>query len=132
MNTFLQKEPGNRVIGTTRVLPLEEESLRASLWFSFDNWVHRLAKVPFGYITITKTQIAKKCEYDENLPFSEDQRFGRDCLEFGEFLFMQTRSVCTSTRRFEQVGYFTQGLKWFFKTLLPDCIKEKIPYKTIR
>lgn len=48
LNNFLLEKDENRVVGTPRVLPLEDKSLRAKLWFRFDNWVHRLAKLPLG------------------------------------------------------------------------------------
>lgn len=131
LNEFFKQKEEIGVFGTTKILPLENKSLKARIWFKIHNYVHALVKTTFS-IMIAQSEVAKNVKYDEKLYYSEDQKYGNDCLKYGSFFFVKTNSVYVSTRRFDEVGYFKQVLKWIYNSILPYSIKKNSPYEDIR
>ncbi|MGB9694765.1 MAG: glycosyltransferase family 2 protein [Caldisericaceae bacterium] len=131
LNSYLREKSNmNIVIGTTSVLP-DSNSKYAHLWFSFYNFAHWLIKVSFS-IQIARTSVASKIRFDEHLSYGEDYKFVRDSQKFGKFFFFRTDEVLTSTRRFEEEGWFKLFFKWIVRGMLPEKIRRRVSYEVIR
>jgi hypothetical protein len=63
----------------------------------------------------------------------EDLLFIRQARKWGTFFYVPTRTVYTSTRRFDRVGYWKLFLQWWaFVAVLPKRRQEALGYKAIR
>lgn len=132
LNTYLNKNSNkNLVVGTTAVQPADSYSWYDNVWFAFYNIAHRVSKTSFS-IQIAKTDIAKEVKFDENLNFSEDLKFIKTMLVFGDFFFLNTKEVATSTRRFKKDGYFKTLFYWNIQALTPEKFKQQKPYSFVR
>ena len=131
INDFLQKnKTKNLVVGTTSLLPLPD-SKKARRWFAFYDFCHNLFKVSYS-IQIYKTSLLKDIKYDESMTRGEDLKLIKEALKYGRFFFIQTSTVYTSTRRFEQVGWWKLLFDWTIKANLPVFIQKKFSYETTR
>jgi UDP-N-acetylglucosamine transferase subunit ALG13 len=118
-------------VGTTRVRPNPPASRYARFWFRLYDLVHRISKSSFS-IQIARAPIARGVGYREDLNFSEDLLFLRECRRYGRFFFVPSDQVTTSTRRFESRGYLRQSLRWLYEALLPLRFKRHRRYDVIR
>jgi glycosyltransferase involved in cell wall biosynthesis len=116
--------------GTTYVLPIAQ-SKNSELWFKFYNWGHKFTQSSFS-IQIAKSSAAKKIIFDEDLSFEEDYKFLNDVKKQGKYFFFDTRSVLTSTRRFDSYGWNKLFFVWLSYVITPSFVKRKIRYKVIR
>ncbi len=131
LNIFLQNNNSkNYVAGTTSLEP-DPFSNRAKLWFAFYDLCHRLFKVSYS-IQIVKSSILGNIKFDEQLSAGEDLKFLKQALKFGKFVFFQTKTVLTSTRRFERVGWWRLFFQWIVVANLPHFLQKKSDYKIIR
>ena len=132
LNNYLNKHLNKKfVIGTTQILPQDDNSFYSKAWFKFYDIGHKITDTSYS-IKIAKTDIAKKVKYDEDLNFSEDLKFIRKTKKFGRFFFFKTKKVSMSTRRFRGDGYLTTFLKWNLQAIFPYKIKKNKEYKVIR
>lgn len=118
-------------IGTTEVLPFQDDSLRAGIWFKIYNWGHKYTQTSYS-IQICKAEVAHHIRYNEQLRLAEDLRFIMDAKRFGKFFFVPTKNVYTSTRRFKQTGYWRLFFFWIFFGIMPHRVRKKIDYKVLR
>jgi glycosyltransferase involved in cell wall biosynthesis len=131
LNSYLlERAHEDLVIGTTSVLP-ESNSKYAHAWFIFYNFAHWFIKVSFS-IQIAKSNLLSKVKFDDFLSYGEDYKFLRDYQKFGKFFFFRTNDVLTSTRRFDEEGWFKLFIKWIVRGILPEKIKRKVNYEIIR
>ncbi|MFA6536222.1 MAG: glycosyltransferase [Candidatus Paceibacterota bacterium] len=122
----------NFSIGTTEVDPLGDLRLKAKIWFWIYNLGHRLTKTSFA-VQIFKAKLKNQVRFDETLTLSEDLKFIKDAQAFGKFFYLPTRSVLTSTRRFDRVGWLKLFIEWNFQAIfIPEQKKQKMQYKVIR
>ena len=133
LNQRLQKHRFNNFsIGTTSLKPLENKSLYARLWFSFYNYGHKLTKTSFA-IQIMKSSLKNMVKFDETIHFEEDLKLIKDLRRFGRFFYLKTDAVATSTRRFDNVGWFKQFIIWNWQALVLSKTRKKTKdYKVIR
>ena len=132
LNNFLNKNTNhNFSIGTTVVKPFETNSWYDKCWYKFYDIGHNLTKTSYS-IQIAKTNIAKKVKFDEELNYSEDLKFIKMMLVFGNFFFLNTNQVATSTRRFKKDGYFKTLFYWNIQALTPEKLKKHKPYSSVR
>jgi hypothetical protein len=132
LNNWLNRHGGEGLsVGTTRVRPHPPAGRYARLWFRLFDWVHRVSKSSFS-IQIARAPIARGVGYREDLNFSEDLQFLRECRRYGRFFFVPTDQVSTSTRRFDTRGYLRQSLRWLYEALLPVRFKRYRKYDVIR
>lgn len=132
LNNYLNKNSNsNFVIGTTAIKPSDSYSLYDKCWFKFFDIAHKLTKTSYS-IQIAKTSIAKEVKFDEALNFSEDLKFIKTMLVFGNFFFLNTDEVATSTRRFAKDGYFKTLFYWNIQAFTPEKYKKYKPYKSVR
>jgi glycosyltransferase involved in cell wall biosynthesis len=116
-------------VGTTKVLPLDG-SRRARAWFALYDLTHR-----FGgsyAIQIAKRSLFPALRFDEDLTMGEDLMFIRQARKSGKFFFLPTRTVYTSTRRFDTVGYWKLFFQWSFVAILPKRKQKEFGYKVVR
>ncbi|MET0067685.1 MAG: glycosyltransferase [Candidatus Thiodiazotropha sp.] len=132
LNSWLNRHGGEGLsVGTTRVRPHPPAGGYARLWFHLFDLVHRLSKSSFS-IQIARAPIARGVGYREDLNFSEDLLFLRECRRYGRFFYVPTDQVSTSTRRFDSRGYLRQSLRWLYEALLPIRFKRYRKYDVIR
>jgi glycosyltransferase involved in cell wall biosynthesis len=126
----LRKSRRPLAVGTTKVLPLDG-GRRARAWFAYYDFLHR-----FGgsqAIQIAKRSLFPALRFDEHLTMGEDLLFIRQARKSGGFFFVPTRTVYTSTRRFDTVGYWKLFFQWWaFVAVLPKRRQKDMGYKAIR
>ena len=132
LNNYLNKNSDkNLSIGTTSIKPTGSVTLYDKCWFKFFDIGHRFTKTSYS-IQIAKTDVAKNIKFDEDLHYSEDLKFINEMLVFGNFFFLNTNQVATSTRRFKQDGYFKTLFYWNKQALTPEYLKKNRPYSSVR
>ncbi len=132
LDLFLSKNKDkNFAIGTTEIMPLENKSWYAMMWMKFYNIGHKYTKTSFA-IQIMKSSLRDKVKFDEKLSLAEDLQFIKDCLKFGNFFFLNTKNVFTSTRRFEKIGWINLFIKWNYDALMWRLRKISSDYLVIR
>jgi len=130
LNSYLDKN-NNVDYGTTTLTP-DVQTLKSRFWFWYRNYTDRFMKT-LHVIHIVKAEIARKEKYDEKLAATEDLRYGRGLSRQGKkYFFMETDSVITSARRFEQKGYLKMFFINIYYGLLPKSILKKMGWETIR
>jgi len=133
MNRYLFKNRRRNIsVGTTRVTPLENSSLKARAWFAFYNWGHKLTKTSFA-IQFMRSSLRDKVRFDEEIHFAEDMKFISDLRKYGAFCYIDTENTLTSTRRFDTVGWLKQFIMWNWEALvLAKTSRRKGEYRAIR
>lgn len=132
LNTYINKNINhNLTIGTTSIKPTGISTWYDKSWFKFFDIGHKLTKTSYS-IQIAQTNIAKKVGYDEDLNYSEDLKFINEMRLFGDFFFLNTNQVSTSTRRFKKDGYLKTLFYWNIQALTPYKDKIHKPYSAIR
>jgi glycosyltransferase involved in cell wall biosynthesis len=130
LDTLLQSSRKLLSVGTTTVLPLgSRRSARA--WFAFYNLQHRLTQTSFA-IQIAKRSLFPELRFNDDLIMSEDLLFIKQARKSGKFFYLPTRTVHTSTRRFDAVGYWTIFSHWTFFAIVPLRLRKKFGYNVIR
>ena len=131
LNVYLSKKSATKFsVGTTYVRPIPD-SLKGRLWFMFYDWGHRLTKASYA-IQVVRTSVLKQFHFNETLAMGEDLEliaFGR---KQGKFFVFPTKDVSTSTRRFENEGWFHIFFVWTFVAMLPNWIRKDFSYKVVR
>lgn len=117
-------------VGTTKVLPLCG-SRGARAWFAYYDLMHRLGGGSYA-IQIAKRSLFPSLRFDEHLTMGEDLLLIKKAREFGKFFFLPTRTVYTSTRRFDSEGYWRIFFQWNFVALLPPRLQKRFGYKITR
>ena len=131
LDIYLRKNTNkNFAVGTTSLEPFPETA-RAKRWFRFYDICHRLFKASYS-IQIIKRSLLKTIKYDERMEMAEDLKMIKDARRFGGFFFFSTKTVYTSTRRFEQVGWWKIFFQWTFVANLPHFLQKKHLYKITR
>jgi glycosyltransferase involved in cell wall biosynthesis len=131
LNDFLVKRSYKSFTrGTTQVLPLPY-CLNAKLWFAFYDQVHRFGHVSYA-IQIFKSSVLEHERFDEGLKMGEDLKLISDATKHGKFFYFATEDVLTSTRRFDQHGWWNIFFRWTFVSALPVKLQREFGYKVTR
>ncbi len=130
LDRFLSREGASYSIGTTRMLPIER-SVRSLLWFRVYDLFHLAFRCSCS-LQIARRDLFDKVRYDERLEILEDLKLIRTLQGYGEFFYMPTRSVSTSTRRFAKTGYVRLTLQWTLAALVPYAKRKKMRYEILR
>jgi glycosyltransferase involved in cell wall biosynthesis len=117
-------------VGTTSIRPLHGNR-RARIWFAYYDVVHRFQKSSYA-IQIARRSLFPGIRFDERLAMGEDLLMMKQARESGEFFFLPTRTVLTSTRRFDAVGYWRLFFHWNFVSNLPQRRQEAFAYEVVR
>jgi len=133
MDRYFHKHRRDNIsVGTTEVMPLENTGFKAHSWFGFYNWGHKLTKTSFA-IFFVRSSLCGKLRFDESIYFAEDLKFLKDAQQYGKFGYIETKSVLTSTRRFDAVGWFKQFIVWNWEALvLARSHRRARVYRVIR
>jgi glycosyltransferase involved in cell wall biosynthesis len=129
LERLLQVSPKHLAVGTARVLPLNS-SRKTRAWFALYDFSHW-----FGgsyAIQIAKRSLFPALKFDESLAQGEDLLLIRQARKSGKFFFLRTRTVYTSTRRFDAIGYWKLFFQWSFVAVLPKRRQKDLPYRAIR
>ncbi|WP_422747458.1 glycosyltransferase [Mycobacterium sp. WMMD1722] len=116
-------------IGTTTITPLDR-SWTARTWFAYYDVAHR-----FGgsyALQIAKRSLFPDFRFDEDLRMGEDALLIRRARRTGGWFYLPTRSVHTSTRRFDADGYWRIFFRYWFFSLLPVRYWKAFDYRVIR
>jgi len=131
LNNYLNKHSGdNLTIGTTTI-KAQNGNLYDKVWFKLFDMGHKITKTSYS-VQIAKTSIAKKIRFDEKLNYSEDLKFIEELSVFGNFFFLNTNQVSTSTRRFRKKGYLKTVIDWNIQAFTPYKNKINKEYETVR
>lgn len=116
-------------VGTTKVLPLGG-GRNARIWFAVYNVLHRLGG---SYaIQIARRSLFPALRFDEHLIMGEDVLLIKQARKLGKFFYVPTRTVYTSTRRFDTTGYWRLYFQWASFEILPRQLQKRRRYKVVR
>ncbi|RJQ35577.1 glycosyltransferase family 2 protein [Candidatus Parcubacteria bacterium] len=128
-DAFLKKRP-EHTVGTVSVSPLPDTHT-ARIWFAFYDIGHQLTKTAYS-IKMVRRDLFPPIRFDEALVAGEDLHVIAQARHFGKFFFMRTKNVFTSTRRFEQLGWWYVFFTWTFVAALPEKWQRHFTYKVVR
>jgi len=132
LNNHINKNAKNNLsIGTTAINPSDSGSWYDRCWYKFFDIAHKFTKTSYS-IQIAKTSVAREVKFDVDLNYSEDLKFIKTMLVFGDFFFLNTNQVATSSRRFRQDGYFKTLFYWNIQAWTPEKFKKNKPYSSVR
>ena len=118
------------VVGTTRIFPIER-GWKMDFFFKLYNLQLKIVRASYAMQIIRKNEFLK-VRYDESLKVGEDYIILKKLKKLGDFFFLETTSVETSTRRFEKQGIIGTWLLWGIGAVLPQAIARRIDYRLIR
>ena len=131
LNRYLQAH-ARRNLGTGMVSLLPDpNSLRARWWYTLVNTATGMARATKS-LQIIRRDLLRKARYDETLTFAEDLKMMRDCQRHARYFYLRSRSVFSSTRRFEQGGWIPEILRSLCLLSLPYEKKQAIHYPAPR
>lgn len=129
LNAFLQK-PNKYSVGTVSLQPVPNTAY-ARGWFWVHNTGHKLSKTSYA-IKLVRRDLFPPLRFNEALVTGEDIDMIRKAHAHGTFFYMPTRSVSTSTRRFEILGWWYVLFYWVFVALLPVSWQKHFRYDEVR
>jgi glycosyltransferase involved in cell wall biosynthesis len=130
LDTLLQASRKPLSVGTTKVLPLRD-SRTARTWFAYYDLMHRVGKGSYA-IQIAKRSLFPALRFDERLTMGEDLLLIQQARRSGKFFVLPMRTVYTSTRRFDTVGYWSLFFQWTLVSILSPRRQKNFGYKVIR
>lgn len=124
LDTYLDLHKAeNLSIGTTTVRPEGRKRLYADFWFLFYNTGHALTSTSFA-IQIVNAVYRDVIVFDEDRKFAEDLLLIKCLQKYGKFFYFRTKLVTTSTRRFDEVGWFRLFFKWNWQAIILSRTKR--------
>ena len=105
---YLKAHP-KAAYGMAEILP-DVPTRKARFWFWYRNITDRLLRT-MDTIHIVRKDLFGKASYPEGFNFTEDLQYTEALRRYGEYFFMPTKSMSSSTRRFEKNGYVKKVLK---------------------
>ena len=131
LDAFLTaKKSKNYSVGTTGIKPIPDSAV-ARAWFAFYDIGHRLTKASYA-LQIVRTDVLRDIRFDEHMVIGEDIVLIEQAMQRGNFFFLPTKTVYTSTRRFESEGWWKIFFSWTFVAMLPPSLKRRFDYKVVR
>jgi glycosyltransferase involved in cell wall biosynthesis len=131
LNDFINRNKSKNIgNGMVSLLPYPD-SFVARMWYHFYNFANRVVKTTRS-IQVIRRDLLKDIKFDEELTFDEDTMLLRQCQKKTKYFFMKTKSVFSSTRRFEKNGWIRQLFEWIYLASLPYEKKKKVRYKVLR
>ena len=116
--------------GMVSLLPYPDSRL-ARGWYHFYNVANRLTRTTRS-IQVIRRDLLRDIRFDETLAFGEDTKMLAACSRRSRYFYMDTRSVFSSTRRFEEYGWMRQLFIWIYLTMLPYRTKQRMKYPAVR
>lgn len=130
LDAYLRRGHHHYTVGTVSILPLPD-TLKARIWFAFYDLGHRITKTSYS-IKMVKRSLFPPVRFDETLVMGEDLHVIAQARKFGDFFFLLTENVFTSTRRFEKLGWWYIFFSWTFVAMLPEKIQRRFTYEVVR
>ncbi len=130
LDNFLRQPHHRFTVGTVSVQPLSG-TLTARLWFAFYDLGHRITKTSYS-IKMVKRSLFPPVRFDEALVMGEDLHVIAQARKYGEFFFLPTKTVFTSTRRFDKLGWWYIFFSWTFVAMLPERTQRRFGYEVVR
>ena len=131
LNTFLRRSSmKSSVVGTTSILPTPS-TMKALAWFMFYDLSHQLTRSSCSLFMVRKDALGVS-RFNESQVLMEDLSFIRMMRRSGKFFFMHTKSVTTSTRRFEADGWVRLFLLYLGVGILPRTLQRRFGYDPVR
>ncbi len=131
LNAFLARHAGQNLgSGMASLLPVPD-SRTARGWYRFYNIANFLA-VTTRSIQCIRRDLLNDLRYDESLTFGEDTRMLKESKRRARHFYLKTRSVFSSTRRFQQNGWVRQLCSWIYMASLPYEKKKSLRYPPTR
>jgi len=135
LNAFLSR-PNSFTVGTVTLRP-SPETLKAKIWFKIYDLGHWLTSTSYSIKMVKRSlflpaQADPPLRFDENLVTAEDLHMIQQARAHGKFFFLRTKSVLTSTRRFEKLGWWYILFYWTFVAILPEKWQRHFSYDVVR
>lgn len=131
LDHFLEASAGRNLgTGMVSLLPAPDSRL-ARAWYHFFNLANYLTHTTRS-IQCIRRDLLKDLRYDETLTFGEDTKMLQACSHTSRHFYLRTRSVVSSTRRFQQNGWIGQLFNWIYLASLPYSKKQSARYTAIR
>lgn len=131
LDQFLRTHAGRNLgHGMVSLLPYPDSRL-ARGWYHFYNVANRLTRTTRS-IQVIRRDLLRDTRFDETLSFGEDTKMLAACSRRSRFFYMDTHSVFSSTRRFEEYGWMRQLFIWIYLTMLPYRTKQRMKYPAVR
>src|ERR1035437_1537951 len=131
LDRFLEANAGKNLgTGMVSLLPTPDSRL-ARRWYRFYNLANYLTHTTRS-IQCIRRDLLKDLRYDETLTFGEDTKMLQACSRTSRHFYLRTRSVVSSTRRFQKNGWIGQLFNWIYLASLPYHKKQSARYTAIR
>ena len=131
LDRFLEANAGRNLgTGMVSLLPTPDSRL-SRRWYRFYNLANYLTHTTRS-IQCIRRDLLKDLRYDETLTFGEDTKMLRECNRTSRHFYLKTRSVVSSTRRFQENGWIRQLFSWIYLASLPYSKKQSARYTAIR
>lgn len=131
LDRFLEANAGKNLgTGMVSLLPTPDSRL-AKGWYRFFNLANYLTHTTRS-IQCIRRDLLKDRRYDETLTFGEDTKMLQACSRTSRHFYLRTRSVFSSTRRFQKNGWIGQLFNWIYLASLPYSKKQSARYTAIR
>ncbi len=117
-------------VGGVSLTPSPSTAVSA-FWYGFYDLVHRFFEHTCA-VTIVHKERMGGIRFDESLSWMEDLRFVTDVKRTGKYFFLDTRSVASSTRRFEAHGWLRLLISQAVVGLLPVSLQKRLAYAPVR
>jgi glycosyltransferase involved in cell wall biosynthesis len=117
-------------VGGTSIAPLPRTAV-AAFWYGFYDLVHRICRHTCA-VTIVRHDRMAETRFDESLAWMEDLRFVSAMKRKGKYFFLDTRSVASSTRRFDANGWLRVFAWQAFVGMLPTSLQKRFAYAPVR
>lgn len=131
LNEFLQANAGKNLgSGMASLLP-NPDTLGARAWYHFYNFANCMTQTTRS-MQCVRRDVLTTIHYDEKLSFGEDTKFMYECHRISRHFYLRTRSVSSSTRRFQKNGWWRQLFRWIYQHFLPYRKKLRARYPAIR
>lgn len=130
LNEFLHRNGTPYSVGAFSVRP-SPETMTSRAWFFLYN-LSRLFTKTSQSIKAVRRSLFPPVHFNEDLVTGEDIDVIRQAMRFGTYFFLWTKSVSTSTRRFEKLGWWYIMFYWSFVALLPVKWQRHFRYDEVR
>jgi len=131
LNAFLQRNAGKNLgSGMISLRPVPDTRI-ARNWYRFYNFAN-YATATTRSIQCIRRDLLKGLRYDESLTFGEDTKMLKETKRRTRHFYLRTRSVFSSTRRFQENGWAHQLFSWIYMASLPYEKKKALRYPPTR
>ncbi len=118
------------VVGASVIRP-DSAIATAKRWFAFYDFIHRLFKQAYTLMIVRHAAIGST-RFEEGRTWMEDQCFVTELRRKGNFFFLASDAVYTSTRRYDTDGWWRLMLWQTLIGVLPASLSKRFVYNPVR